>query len=190
MQAYGAVAPSSALRSSGATAQRESKSNGNTFMALVAGVIVLALVVGHQAHANSAPTTNLAAAKAMHMPVANKQMAVAHKQMAVAQMAAAPVKTQHLEEEAPPSEEAHESPAAKAAEGDDSIDLLPPKKIKGGKAKELESSIEEAFEDKPDGKNSHYIADHTDKEVHLLIIFFLLLGTLCVYYFWKSKDGK
>lgn len=41
MQAYGAVAPSSALRSSGATAQRESKSNVNTFMALVAGVIVL-----------------------------------------------------------------------------------------------------------------------------------------------------
>ena len=27
------------------------------------------------------------------------------------------------------------------------------------------------------------------QEVHLLIIFFLLLGTICVYYFWKSKVG-
>ena len=28
-----------------------------------------------------------------------------------------------------------------------------------------------------------------EQEVHLLIIFFLLLGTICVYYFWKSKVG-
>lgn len=41
MQAYGAVAPGAALRSSSETAQRAGKSNGNTFMAIVAGVLVL-----------------------------------------------------------------------------------------------------------------------------------------------------
>jgi hypothetical protein len=125
---------------------------------------------------------------------------MAHKQQAVAQMAAqgvphVPVKTQHLEEEEEKAEEKAEEPkpepAAEGAEGgDDSIDLMPPKNIKGGKGKALESSIEEAFEDKPNPDNSHYIADHTDKEVHLLVIFFLLLGTIVIYYTWRSKDGK
>jgi len=40
MKAYGAVAPG-ALRATGATAQREGKSNASTFMALVAGVLVI-----------------------------------------------------------------------------------------------------------------------------------------------------
>ena len=77
------------------------------------------------------------------------------------------IKTQHLEEEAAAEEKAEEpkpAPAAAGGEGgDDSIDLMPPKNIKGGKGKALESSIEEAFEDKPNPENSHYIADHTDK---------------------------
>ena len=100
-------------------------------------------------------------------------MHMAHKQQAVAQMAAqgvphVPIKTQHLEEEEAKAEEKAEEPkpepAAEGAEGgDDSIDLMPPKNIKGGKGKALESSIEEAFEDKPNPDNSHYIADHTDK---------------------------
>jgi hypothetical protein len=41
MQAYGSVAPNAALRSAGDTAQRQGKSNGSSFMAIVAGVLVL-----------------------------------------------------------------------------------------------------------------------------------------------------
>jgi len=117
---------------------------------------------------------------------------VANKQLAIAKAAAHPIKTQHLEEapaEAPkPPPAAPPAPASAGDDSDDSIDLLPPKEIKGGKGKALESSIEEAFEDKPSSKNSHYLPDHTDKEVHLWIIFFLLLGTVMVFYLWKSKD--
>jgi len=162
-------------------------------MALVAGVLVIAVVAGHQAHTASAHTTNLAAAREMRAPISS----VAHKQLAVAKMAAHPIKTQHLEEEeakeAPKPKPAAPPPAPagdKKGDSDDSIDLLPPKDIKGGKGKALENSIEDAFEDKPDAKNSHYIADHTDKEVHLFIIFFLLVGTLVVFYMWKGKDSK
>ena len=129
-----------------------------------------AFVVGHQAHSTSAAATNsLAAAHTMRAPVPQ----MAHKQQAVAQMAAQGVphpaiKTQHLEEEEAAAEEKAEEPkpapaAAGGEGGDDSIDLMPPKNIKGGKGKALESSIEEAFEDKPNPENSHYIADHTDK---------------------------
>ena len=50
-QAYGSVAPNAALRSAGETAQRQNKSNGNTFMAIVAGVLVL----GGCVHAGSVP---------------------------------------------------------------------------------------------------------------------------------------
>ena len=103
-------------------------------------------------------------------PQMQKQMAAAERQMAVkSQMAVAPITHKLEEEAAPPPSAAAAKPAAsadtaKAPEGgDDSIDLLPPKDIKGGKGKALESSIEEAFEDKPDGENSHYVADHTDK---------------------------
>ena len=129
-----------------------------------------ALLVGHQAHARSAPTTNLAAAQAMRAPepAAMQQraaaMAAAQKQQAVAKLAQGQP-THQLEEEAPAEEAAPETHAAPAGENGDSesVDLLPPKKIKGGKAKELEESVEEAFEDKPNKDNSHYIPEHTDK---------------------------
>jgi len=168
-------------------------------MAIVAGVLVLAFVVGHQAHSSSAAATtnSLAAAHTMRAPVAQ----VAHKQQAVAQMAAqgiphGPIKTQHLEEEeaAAAEEKAAAPPAEKesSAGGDEEIDLMPPKGgPKGGRAKELSSSVEEAFEDKPNPENSHYVAGYVDKEVHLLIIFFLLLGTMAVYFYWRSsKEAK
>ena len=130
-----------------------------------------AFVVGHQAHSSSAAATtnSLAAAHTMRAPVAQ----VAHKQQAVAQMAAqgiphGPIKTQHLEEEeaAAAEEKAAAPPAEKesSAGGDEEIDLMPPKGgPKGGRAKELSSSVEEAFEDKPNPENSHYVAGYVDK---------------------------
>jgi len=127
------------------------------------------------------------------MPAAQEQQAAvqraamaAEKQMAVAKMAAVHT-AQQLQDADPAPREGGDS----SADSGVAVDLLPPKDgIKGGQAKELQSSVEEAFEDKPTADNSHYIPDHTDKEVHLLVIFFLLLGTICVYYFWKSKDAK
>ena len=138
---------------------------------------VTALLAGHQAHATSAAhTTNLAAVKEMHAPISPAEHTklvspVANKQLAIAKAAAHPIKTQHLEEapaEAPkPPPAAPPAPASAGDDSDDSIDLLPPKEIKGGKGKALESSIEEAFEDKPSSKNSHYLPDHTDKVLAL-----------------------
>jgi len=121
-----------------------------------------------------------------------KQMAVAamQKQLAVAKEAAvAPVKkASALDEEAPEEEDAPKESAVE--QGEDAVEgLLPPVKsgIKGGEGKILTKSVEDAMEDMPNSKNSHYIKDHTDKEVHLLIIFFMLLGTILVFYCWKSK---
>jgi len=127
-----------------------------------------AFVVGHQAHSPSAAATtnSLAAAHTMRAPVAE----VAHKQQAVAQMAAqgmphGPITTQHLEEEEAAAEEKPAAPPSEeSAAGSDEIDLLPPKGgVKGGTAKELESSVKEAFEDKPNPENSHYVAGYVDK---------------------------
>eukprot|EP00960_Hanusia_phi_P071570 767580-Hanusia_phi.AAC.5 len=38
-----------------------------------------------------------------------------------------------------------------------------PQNIKGGKGKEIQKSVEEAIQEKPNSSNSHYIAGHTDK---------------------------
>jgi len=109
-----------------------------------------ALVVGHTAR-HSAPTTNLAAAEAMRepqqaMPAAHEQQAAvqraamaAEKQMAV-KMAAVHTaqQLQDAEEPAPERSERGDSSADSVA-----VDLLPPKDgIKGGQAKELQSSVE------------------------------------------------
>ena len=65
----------------------------------------------------------------------------------------------------------------------------------------------QAIQDKPNSSNSHYIAGHTDKvrraccllcshslelqEVHLLVIFFLLVGTgVVIYYMRKGQAPK
>jgi len=107
-------------------------------------------VVGHTAR-HSAPTTNLAAAEAMRepqqaMPAAHEQQAAvqraamaAEKQMAV-KMAAVHTaqQLQDAEEPAPERSERGDSSADSVA-----VDLLPPKDgIKGGQAKELQSSVE------------------------------------------------
>lgn len=132
------------------------------------------------------PQQAMSEAKEQQSAAVQRAAMTAEKQMAVAKMTAVHAAQQ--------LQDAESAPESKKGDGSDSgvaIDLLPPKDgVKGGQAKELQASVEEAFEDKPNEQNSHYIPDHTDKEVHLLVIFFLLLGTISVYYFWKSKDAK
>ncbi|EKX39919.1 hypothetical protein GUITHDRAFT_164796 [Guillardia theta CCMP2712] len=95
-------------------------------------------------------------------------------------------------EQAPPAPQPAQAPSSPSASagGSSSIasDILP-KDIKGGKGKEISKSVEEAIQDKPNSSNSHYIAGHTDKEVHLLVIFFLLVGTGVVIYYMRKEQA-
>jgi len=193
-QGYGAVAPASSLRTP--SSQRKA-SPGTTFLGICAAALVLTVLLG----GNARPQPGVA----QLAETAHKQMAVAKAAAPVAAahpVAAAPIKSkavapvkgaQKLQDEEAPAEEPAEKPAAEepaeggAAEAIDTKDLVP-KKVEGGKGKETVKSVEEAFEEKPNGKNSHYVKGYTDKGVHLLIILMLLLGVIVVYYSWKAQE--
>lgn len=52
--------------------------------------------------------------------------------------------------------------------------------------KEVEKSVEEAFG--PSTKdNSHYVKGYNDKEVHLLVIFVLIVVPTVIYFAWKTQ---
>uniref|UniRef100_A0A7S0M8L9 Uncharacterized protein n=1 Tax=Cryptomonas curvata TaxID=233186 RepID=A0A7S0M8L9_9CRYP len=66
------------------------------------------------------------------------------------------------------------------------LDAAPPPGP-GGTAKELRNSINEAVSVPATPENSHYITGYSDKEVHLLVIAALLLGTATIYFAWRTQ---
>jgi hypothetical protein len=53
--------------------------------------------------------------------------------------------------------------------------------------KELQKSVKEAFTEAPTEANSHYIKGYNDKEVHLGIIFLLIVVPATLYFAWKQQ---
>mmetsp|Transcript_25911 Transcript_25911/g.65309 ORF Transcript_25911/g.65309 Transcript_25911/m.65309 type:complete len:185 (+) Transcript_25911:35-589(+) len=54
--------------------------------------------------------------------------------------------------------------------------------------KEVQKSVIEAFEDKPTKDNSHYVSGYNDKEVHLAIIFILMVVPAVFYFAFKTQE--
>jgi hypothetical protein len=70
-------------------------------------------------------------------------------------------------EPAPEAKAEADSPAAKTDKDDSGVtaaDLIPTK-VKGGKGQEVTKSVEEAFSEKSNKNNSHYVGGYSDKEV-------------------------
>mmetsp|Transcript_47108 Transcript_47108/g.111030 ORF Transcript_47108/g.111030 Transcript_47108/m.111030 type:complete len:244 (+) Transcript_47108:29-760(+) len=145
----------------------------------------------------------MAAPAAAPAPVVQQAAVAAPPAMAQQQQAVkAPVSIaphQNLQEEAPAEEAAAPAPAAeekkeeKKEGGEESVvsevipDDMVPKKVEGGTAQQAVKSVEEAVQDKPNEKNSHYVKGYTDQGVHLIMIIFLLGGVVVILYLWKGN---
>mmetsp|Transcript_2026 Transcript_2026/g.4765 ORF Transcript_2026/g.4765 Transcript_2026/m.4765 type:complete len:192 (+) Transcript_2026:23-598(+) len=186
--AYGAIVTpvSTGHRESFSTERKTSRNSGSYFVGFVAAALVVTvLFAGDGTPQPKSRISQLAAVPASM-----------ERQMSLAAVVAPPQATTHKlqEEEAAPAAEAEAKPEpeGKMAKDDTGVteaDLMPTK-VKGGKAQEMTKSVEEAFTEKPDKKNSHYVGGYSDKEVHLLMIFCLLLGTALIYYVWRAKKEE